>query len=100
MSVAAPGEDIVTMATNAAHEALQGVNLSDIDMLLFATESGIDHSKAAGIYVHHLLGLSENCRIVELKQACYSATAGLQLAIPYLQKFPHKKILLIAADIA
>ncbi len=100
MSVPPPGEDIVTMAANAAQEALKACDLNDIDMLLFATESGTDQSKAAGIYVHELLGLPPRCRVVELKQACYSATAALQLALPYLHMNPQKKILLIAADVA
>ncbi len=100
MSVAPPGEDIVTMAANAAKKALYQTTLHDIDMLLFATESGIDQSKAAGTYVHELLGLPPRCRIVELKQACYSGTAAIQLALPYLRENPTKKILVIAADIA
>lgn len=100
MSVAPPGEDIVTMAANAGHEALKDIDINEIEMLLFATESGIDQSKAAGIYVHELLGLPARCRVVELKQACYGATAALQLALPFLRENPHKKILLIASDIA
>jgi hydroxymethylglutaryl-CoA synthase len=100
MSVPPPGEDIVTMAANAALQALQGVDVNEIEMLLFATESGIDQSKAAGIYVHSLLGLPARCRVLELKQACYSATAGLQLALPFLRENPDKKVLLIASDIA
>jgi hydroxymethylglutaryl-CoA synthase len=100
MSVPPPGEDIVTMAANAAKEALRGIDLNKIEMLLFATESGIDQSKAAGIFVHELVGLPPRCRVVELKQACYSATAALQLALPYLRENPKKKILLIASDIA
>ncbi|EKD71042.1 MAG: hypothetical protein ACD_46C00290G0001 [uncultured bacterium] len=100
MSVPPPGEDIITMAANAAHQALLDIDMNEIDMLLFATESGIDQSKAAGIYVHHLLGLSARCRVVELKQACYAATAALQLALPFLRENPDKKVLLIASDIA
>lgn len=100
MSVPPPDEDVVTMAANAAAEALRDIDLNDIEMLLFATESGIDQSKAAGIYVHDLIGLPPRCRVVELKQACYSGTAALQLALPYLTLNPTKKILLIAADIA
>ncbi len=100
MSVSPPGEDIVTMAANAATKVLKDVDKADIGMLLFATESGIDQSKAAGIYVHHLLGLSPYCRVIELKQACYSGTAGLQLAMPYLREHPDKKVLVIASDIA
>lgn len=100
MAVASPDEDIVTMAANAAVNALSGIDPSSIEMVLFATESGIDQSKAAGIYVHHLLNLPERCRVIELKQACYSATLALQLALPFLRQNPTKKILLIASDIA
>ncbi|HEX4044811.1 MAG TPA: hydroxymethylglutaryl-CoA synthase [Gammaproteobacteria bacterium] len=101
MSVLPPGEDVVTLAANAAQQALSHAsNPNDIAMLLFATESGIDQSKSAGIYVHDLLQLSPHCRIVELKQACYGATAALQLALPYLRENPNKKILVIASDIA
>ncbi len=100
MGVPAPDEDIVTLATNAARRAIRHIDPNSIEMLLFATESSIDQSKAAGIYVHHLLGLSERCRIIELKQACYSATVALQLALPYLRQHPDKKILLIASDVA
>lgn len=100
MSVPPPGEDIVTMAANAATQVLQGIDKSQIEMLLFATESGIDQSKAAGLYVHELLELPARCRVIELKQACYSGTAALQLALPYLRENPQKKVLLIASDIA
>lgn len=100
MSVPPPGEDIVTMAANAAHQALQGIDTHEIELVLFATESGTDQSKAAGIYVHGLLGLPERCRVIELKQACYSGTAALQLALPFLRENPDKKVLVIASDIA
>jgi len=100
MAVPPPDEDVVTMAANAALRALRSVDASSIEMLLFATESGIDQSKAAGIYVHHLLGLPARCRVIELKQACYSATLAIQLALPFLRQHPDKKVLLIASDIA
>jgi hydroxymethylglutaryl-CoA synthase len=100
MSVVPPGEDVVTMAASSAHHILRDEDLRSIDTVLFATESGIDHSKSAGIYVHRLLGLSPYCRIIELKQACYSGTFGLQIAMNMLQQDPNRKILLIASDIA
>ncbi len=37
---------------------------------------------------------------MELKQACYSGTAGIQLALPYVRQNPNKKVLVIASDIA
>jgi hydroxymethylglutaryl-CoA synthase len=100
MSVPAPDEDIVTMAANAALRALHNVDKTSIEMLLFATESGIDQSKAAGIYVHDLLDLKTRCRVIELKQACYSGTLALQLALPFIRQHPDKKVLLITSDIA
>lgn len=100
MSVPPPGEDIVTMAANAGKEALRDIDTSDIELLLFATESSIDQSKAAGVFVHGLLNLPPRCRVVELKQACYSGTAALQLALPFLRENPNKKVLIIASDIA
>lgn len=100
MAMSPPGEDIVTLAANAAEQVLQGVDLNSIELVLFATESGIDYSKSAGIYVHQLLNLPTRCRVVELKQACYSATVALQMAMAILRSNPTKKILLLASDIA
>lgn len=100
MAVPAPDEDIVTMAANAAKQVLKQVNPQDIDSLLFATESAFDQSKSAGTYVHHMLGLKTHCRVVELKQACYGATAALQLGLAMIARQPSKKILLVASDIA
>jgi len=75
MSVPPPGEDVVTMAANAAKQALQGIDLNKVEMLLFATESGIDQSKAAGVYVHELVGLPPRCRVVEFKLQVIAALA-------------------------
>lgn len=98
MAVIPPDEDVVTMAADAGHRALRDIDPNEIQLLLFATESSIDQSKAAGIYVHRLLNLPSRCRVVELKQACYSATAGIQMALPMLRENPDKKVLLIASD--
>ncbi len=100
MAVIPPDEDIVTMAADAGHRVLKHCDKADIELLLFATETAVDQSKAAGIYVHHLLNLPARCRVIELKQACYSATAGLQMALSMLRFSPEKKVLLIASDIA
>jgi hydroxymethylglutaryl-CoA synthase len=103
MAVNSPDEDIVTMGAHAAEKVIHSISpdeLNAIDWLIFATESAFDHSKAAGIYIHELLKLPAHTRVIELKQACYSATAGIQLAMPYLMANPTKKVLLIASDIA
>lgn len=100
MSIVPPDEDIVTMAANAAIRALRDIDYQTIDTVLFATESSIDQSKAAGVFVHYLLGLPEACRILELKQACYSATGAIQLVAPKLIQNPDKKVLLVASDVS
>jgi len=100
MGIPSPDEDVVTLATSAAWPLMQDGELEGVELLLFATESGIDQSKAAGIYVHGLLEMGSRCRVVELKQACYSATAGLQMAIAFVARNPGKKALVIASDVA
>ncbi|GAB2577385.1 hydroxymethylglutaryl-CoA synthase [Nitrincola alkalisediminis] len=100
MAMATHDEDIVTMAANAALPLIERIGTNAISTLLLATETGIDQSKAAGIYVHRLLGLNANCRVVELKQACYSATAALQMACALVARQPTTKVLVIASDIA
>lgn len=100
MSVLPPDEDIVTMGASAAQRIAHAEDLSDVELLLFATESGIDQSKSAGVFVHNLLGLSERCRTVEVKQACYSGTASIQLAIGFCARNPGKRALVIASDVA
>src|SRR5699024_703442 len=69
-------------------------------MILFATESGVDQSKSGATWVHDLVGIQPFARSVELKQACYSATAGLQLAMGHIALHPESKVLLLASDIA
>lgn len=100
MAVIPPTQDVVTMAANAAEKILTPKDKEKIDMVLFATESGIDNSKAAAIYVADLLGLKKELRAVELKQACYAATAAIQLAKGYVALNPDKKVLIFGADIS
>lgn len=100
MSVPAPDEDVVTMAANAAQIALRDIDPSTVDTLIFATESGVDQSKAASIFVHRLLGLSPRCRSFEVKQACCSSTAALQMALASSAMRPGSRTLILASDIA
>lgn len=100
MSVFPPNEDIVTIAISAAQKVMARlVNKNEIDVLIFATESSFDLSKSAGIYVHHFLGLRPDCRVFDVKQACYSVTAALQLARSFVKDNPDSKVLVIGSDI-
>lgn len=99
-AVIPPTQDVVTMAANAASQILTPELKDDIAMVLFGTESGIDNSKATAVYLAHLLELPSQTRAIELKQACYGATAGLQLAADYVRVHPTAKVLVIGADVA
>lgn len=100
MAVAPLSQDAVTMAANAALDILSEEDREQIDFVLFGTETGIDHSKSGAVYVHHLTGIQPYARSVELKHACYSATAAIQLAKGHLALNPTKKVLVLASDIA
>src|SRR5690625_3119718 len=71
MSLAPITQDPVTLAANAALKILDEQDKQEIDFVIFGTETGIDSSKSAGVYVHQLLGLNPEARTIEVKQACY-----------------------------
>ena len=100
MAIVPPNEDVVTLAANATDYLLQGEDINNIEMIMFATETGVDLSKSAASYIHKFFNLPKRCRVIELKQACYGATFGLQMAMSWLRQHPKKKVLLLAADIA
>lgn len=100
MALAPITQDPVTLAANAANQMISEKDKKSIDLVLFSTETGIDHSKSAAVYVHRLLGLNPEARAVELKQACYSGTAAIQLAKGHVALYPDKKVLVLASDIA
>lgn len=104
-TVALPYEDPVTFAVNAAKplvDQLPEEERARIEMVITCTESGIDFGKSLSTYVHHHLGLGRNCRLFEIKQACYSGTAGLQMAVNFILSgtSPGAKALVIATDIS
>jgi polyketide biosynthesis 3-hydroxy-3-methylglutaryl-CoA synthase-like enzyme PksG len=104
-AVALPYEDAVTFAVNAAKplvDALSPEERNRIELVITCSESGVDFGKSMSTYVHHYLGLNRNCRLFELKQACYSGTAGFQMAVNFIlaQTSPGAKALVVATDIS
>src|SRR5262249_48193195 len=104
-TVALPCEDPISYAVNAAKpliDALSAEEKDRIEMLITCSESGIDFGKSMSTYIHHYLGLHRNCRLFELKQACYSGTAGFQMAVNFIlsQTSPGAKALVVATDVA
>lgn len=104
-SVILPYEDPVTLGVNAAKPIIDSLSEEEknkIELLITCTESGIDFGKSLSTYVHDYLGLSRNCRLMEIKNACYSGTAGFQMAVNFIlsQSSPGAKALVIASDLA
>lgn len=99
-AVLPPTQDIVTMGAAAADKMLNERDRERIATVIVATESGIDNSKASAIYVKRLLNLDDYVRTVEVKEACYSATAAIQFARGQVALEPEKAVLVIAADVA
>lgn len=104
-AVALPCEDPVSFGVNAAMpliERLSDAEKGRIELLVTCTESGIDFGKSLSTYLHHYLGLGRNCRLFELKNACYSGTAGLQMAFTSILSgtSPGAKALVVATDIS
>ena len=100
ISVAPVTEAIVTMGASAAASILTNEDKQAIDMVIVASESGIDQSKASAVFIHGLLGIQPFARSFEMKEACYSATAALDYAKLHVEKRPDSKVLVIASDIA
>src|SRR4051812_12735671 len=104
-SVALPYEDPITYAVNAAKpivDALTPEEKDRIEMVVTCTESAFDFGKSMSTYCHDLLGLNRNCRLFEVKNACFSGVAGFQNAINFIlsQVSPGAKALVIATDIS
>ncbi len=104
-SVALPYEDPITYAVNAAKpivDALSPEEKDRIEMVITCTESAFDFGKSMSTYCHDLLGLNRNCRLFEIKNACFSGVAGLQMAINTVlaNTSPGAKVLVIATDVS
>ena len=93
-------EDPVTAAVNAANPLLSEQDRQSIGLLIVASESGVDQEKPMSTWVQRYLRLSPRVRNIEVKHACYGATASLQLAASWIasQAAPGEKALIINTD--
>jgi len=104
-TVALPNEDPVSFAVNAAKpllDALTPAERARIEMVITCTESSFDFGKSMSTYVQDLLELPRRCRLFELNNACFSGTAGLQMAINFVlsRASPGAKALVVASDLS
>lgn len=100
MSVMPKDQDVISMGANSCLKILDDEDKNTIDQVIFATESSVDFSKASSTYIHKLLGIQPFAKSYEIKQACYSATAAIQLACDYVRLRPDRKVLIIASDVS
>jgi hydroxymethylglutaryl-CoA synthase len=86
MCVAAPHEDPVTLAADAARRVLRLAECdpSEIGLCIVGTETAVDHSKPIAAFLHGLLGLRSACRVFETKHACFGGTAGVLNALDWI----------------
>ncbi len=104
-AVGLPCEDPVTHAVNAAQPLIAQLSeeeKSRIELVITGSESGLDFGKAMATYVHDHLGLSKQCRLFEVKQACYAGTAALQMGVSFVASgvSPGAKALILPTDVA
>lgn len=104
-TVALPYEDPISFGVNAARPLIEAMTPEErdrIEMVITCTESAFDFGKSMSTYFHKLLGLNRNCRLFELKNACYSGVAGVQMAANFVlaRTSPGAKVLVIATDIS
>lgn len=100
MAVAEANQDAVSMGINACLDFWSDIEPDKIGLLVFGTESGVDQSKSAALFVKKALGLSPQVRAFEIKEACFGLTAGLLTALDYVRLHPGKSALVIGSDIA
>lgn len=105
-SIAAPDEDVISLAANSAKNIVNETNRHKIKAIFFATESAIDESKSAASFLKTILNISDDCRIIEVKQACYGGTFALKAAMAFLKSWywengdTESQILVLASDVA
>jgi polyketide biosynthesis 3-hydroxy-3-methylglutaryl-CoA synthase-like enzyme PksG len=104
-TVALPYEDPVSFGLNAARPLIDAMSPEEkdrVEMVITCTESAFDFGKSMSTYFHKMLDLNRNCRLFELKNACYSGVAGFQMAVNFIlsQASSGAKALVIATDMS
>jgi 3-hydroxy-3-methylglutaryl CoA synthase len=101
-SLAPSFEDPVTLAVNAAKPIVEAAGRDRFELLVVATESGVDYGKPLSTYVHKYLGLGSNVRNFEIKHACFAGTAALRTACDWaaVRGDPKARALVIMTDMA
>ncbi|MCT0165281.1 hydroxymethylglutaryl-CoA synthase [Lactobacillus helveticus] len=100
MSVADQTQDAVSMGINTTMKYIDRIDKDKIGLLVFGTESGIDQSKSASLFVKTALKLKPEVRTFEVKEACFGLTAALMIARDFVRVHPDQTAMVIGSDIA
>lgn len=100
MSVADQTQDAVSMGINATLRYWDKIDQDKVGLLIFGTESSVDQSKSASLFVKTALNLKPEVRTFEVKEACFGLTAGLMVARDFVRVHPDQTAIVIGSDIA
>lgn len=100
MSVADQTQDAVSMGINATLRYLDQIDKDKVGLLVFGTESGVDQSKSASLFVKTALKLKPEVRTFEVKEACFGLTAAMMIARDFVRVHPEQTAIVIGSDIA
>ncbi|MGN1272102.1 MAG: hydroxymethylglutaryl-CoA synthase [Lactobacillus sp.] len=100
MSVADQTQDAVSMGINATLSYIDRIDKDKVGLLVFGTESSIDQSKSASLFVKTALKLKPEVRTFEVKEACFGLTAALMTARDFVRVHPDQTAIVIGSDIA
>jgi len=98
--IANGSETSVDLAEQAARRlfAETGIDVSDIDVMVFCTQTPDYASPASSCVLHERLGLSVNCGVFDFNLGCSGFTYGLWLARALVLAGSAKKVLLLVGD--
>lgn len=100
MSVADQTQDAVSMGINATLRYWQKIEQDKVGLLVLATESSVDQSKSASLFVKAALKMKPEVRTFEVKEACFGLTAALMIARDFVRIHPEQSAIVIGSDIA
>lgn len=94
-------ESVVTMAHEAAKQALDmaGLSANDIDMIVFGTTSGENAFPAAACQLQEFLGIEAPIPAFDVAAACSGFIFSMSVADQYIKSGNAKNILVIGADV-
>ncbi len=88
------------LGIQAAENLISNMNIdkNSIDALVYMCQQPDFQAPATAFYIHHKLGLSQECTAFDVNQGCPAWVYGLWISSQMIESGTNKRILLIAAD--